>query len=218
MICSSCQTNNSQISSTCTNCGSQLVASKPISQPRAESSNLPKMFLREPGSSLYVIRALSDKEMRTGVPPLDLKNFPFSEWPSLFDELRPIQFALCSNLHPELDAMVTSNDGFIFIQNNSTMKYKKNKPFPIGPATITVQIPDSPSGHGLALDLKVSNSKEVAEVAQNFFEFPRELLARHDWQPYDDGSGKKNQNSHGQGAGLAAAPITTYFVTEEFEF
>ena len=176
------------------------------------------MFLREPGSSLYVIRSLSEKELKTGVPALDLKNFPVSEWPSLFDELRPIQFALCSNLHPELDAMVTSNDGFLFIQNNSTMKYKKNKPFPIGPATITVQIPDAPSGHGLALDLKVSNSKEVAEVAQNFFEYPRELLARHNWQPYDDGSSKKTQNPTSQAMGTATAPITTYFVSEDFEF
>ena len=210
MICTKCEADNPPGRSTCTAC------SQPLSQSDV-TFNLPKMFLREPASSLYVIRSLSFKEMSNGVPPLDLRNVPCSDWPNLFDELRSVQFALCSNLHPELDAMVTSNDGFLFIQNNSKLKFKKNKPFPVGPATITVQIPDAPSGEVLALDLKVANSTEVANVAKTFFEHPRELLTRHNWQPYDDGSSGGSNPSAGQSTGLSAVPITTYFVTDGFE-
>jgi hypothetical protein len=216
MICLNCSANSSQANNFCPQCGASFT-SPPTTETESNSLiKLPKLFSREPNSDLFVIRGLSPKEMKNGVPEINLANIPLSDWPEMFNNLRSVQFALSSDFYTEIDALVTANESLFFVQNNTTAKFKKNQPFPIGPATITLQIPDTPSGEILVLDLQVQNVTELVQVAKDFFERPKELLALHNWVPFENTEAAKAPKPNPSHT-VAPQAVTTYFVTEEFD-
>jgi hypothetical protein len=159
---------------------------------------------------------MSDKELRAGSPILDLKDIPIEEWASFFDNLRASQFALSSRLYPQMEALTTSGNGYLWVWNHTKAKFKKNQPYPIGPAQVALLIPNLPPEDDLVLEVIVANVQELISIVEDFFTRPQELLELYNWKPYGE---EPAAPSGGSGRTSYVAPITTttFIATDGFE-